>query len=74
MSKQILVSWLGITDLKAAKQLPQPTTETIGNGPILGALTTLRFDELHLLHDQEDSKVKGYLEWLAGHTDIKVVA
>ncbi|MGR8940680.1 MAG: sigma 54-interacting transcriptional regulator [Gammaproteobacteria bacterium] len=73
MSKQILVSWLGITDLKAANQHPQQTTGTIENGPILGALTTLRYDELHLLHDQEDAKAKGYLDWLAGHTNIKAI-
>jgi transcriptional regulator with PAS, ATPase and Fis domain len=73
MSKQILISWLGITDLKAAKQLPLQMGEAIENGPILGALIKLRFDELHLLHDQDDAKAEGYIKWLTERTGITAI-
>jgi transcriptional regulator with PAS, ATPase and Fis domain len=72
MAKHILLSWLGITDLKAADQLPT-TGEPIGDGPILGALKNLRFDELHLLHDQDPVKTVAYTHWLAEHSAINVV-
>lgn len=55
MGKKILISWLGITDLKAAGQIPSRPDEIIADGPILGALKTLAFDELHLIHEQEQS-------------------
>lgn len=73
MSKKILISWLGIADLRAAGQIPSRPDETIGDGPILGALNKLTFDELHLLHDQEKSKADAYIDWLAEHTNIIVV-
>jgi len=74
MSKQILLSWLGIADLKAAGLLPNNTGEPIGDGPILGALKNLSFDELHLLHDQDPQKVTAYLDWLTQFNSIKIVS
>jgi transcriptional regulator with PAS, ATPase and Fis domain len=74
MSKQILLSWLGIADLKAACLLPNNAREPIGDGPILGALKNLSFDELHLLHDQDPQKVAGYLDWLTQSNTIKTVS
>ncbi len=73
MSKQILVSWLGITDLKAAGQVSLRPNEEIGDGPILGALNNLSFDELHLIHEQEKTKLDAYIAWLTDHIDIKVI-
>ena len=52
--KQILISWLGITDLKAGGQISTRFDEIVGEGPILGALKKIMFAELHLLHDQEN--------------------
>lgn len=74
MSKQILLSWLGIADLKAASLLPNNDREPIGDGPILGALKNLSFDELHLLHDQDQQKVTAYLDWLTQSNTIKAVS
>jgi transcriptional regulator with PAS, ATPase and Fis domain len=74
MSKQILLSWLGIADLKAAGLLPNNAEETIGDGPILGALRNLSFVELHLLHDQDPQKVTAYLAWLTQINAIKIVS
>ncbi len=73
MSKTLLVSWVGIADLKAAGQFPVQQDEFIADGPILGALKTLAFDELHLLYDQEPTKVDAYIKWLSHYTAIKVV-
>lgn len=73
MSKKILISWLGITDLKAAGQIPSRPDEIIGEGPILGALKTLAFDELHLINDQEQSKVDAYVSWLSTFFTIKIL-
>ncbi|MDX8126448.1 sigma 54-interacting transcriptional regulator [Methylomonas sp. OY6] len=74
MSKQILLSWLGIADLKAAGLLPNNAEEPIGDGPILGALKTLSFDELHLLHNQAPQKVAAYLDWLTQINTIKILS
>jgi transcriptional regulator with PAS, ATPase and Fis domain len=74
MGKKILISWLGITDLKAAGQIPSISDEIIGDGPILGALKTLVFDELHLIHEQEQAKADAYINWLAEHATLKVVS
>jgi len=73
MGKKILISWLGITDLKAAGQIPSQAGEIIGDGPLLGALKTLAFDELHLIHDQEQAKADGYIDWLSRYAAIKTV-
>jgi hypothetical protein len=72
LGKKILISWLGITDLKASGQIPSRTDEIVGEGPILGALNNLTFDELHLLHDQENSKTDAYIDWLSEHVNIKM--
>jgi transcriptional regulator with PAS, ATPase and Fis domain len=74
MNKQVLLSWLGIADLKAAGLLPNNAAEPIGDGPILGALKNLSFDELHLLHDQDPQKVTAYLDWLTQFNSIKIVS
>ena len=72
MGKKILISWLGTTDLKAANQIPSRPDEIIDEGPILGAIKTLTFDELHILHDQQQTKADAYARWLAGLLVIKV--
>jgi transcriptional regulator with PAS, ATPase and Fis domain len=73
MGKKLLISWLGMTDLKAAGQPPCRADEAIGDGPILGALKTLHFHELHLLHEQAKPLATAYMTWLADHTGIKVI-
>lgn len=73
MDKKILLSWLGVTDLKAAGQIPTRPDEAMSDGPILSALKTLQFDELHLLHDQAKPLATAYMSWLAGHSGIKVI-
>lgn len=71
MSKKILLSWLGTADLKAAGVLSSGTEEAISDGPILGALKSLSFSELHLLHNQDKQKTAIYTDWLAQFSNIK---
>lgn len=73
MGKKVLVSWLGITDLKAAGQIPSRADEIVGDGPILGALKNLTFEELHLLHDQDKAKADAYMAWLSKYVNVKVL-
>jgi len=68
------LSWLGIADLKAAGLISGNTSEPIGDGPILGALKNLSFDELHLLHDHNQQKATAYINWLAQFNSIKVAS
>ncbi len=72
--KKILISWLGNTDLKSAAQMPLRPEEEVGDGPILGALKSLSFTEIHLLHDQNQTpeQVNGFINWLTGQTPIVV--
>ncbi|WKJ88527.1 sigma-54 dependent transcriptional regulator [Methylomonas montana] len=72
MNTNILLSWLGITDLNAAGLLLDSSQTPIGDGPISGALKNLSFDELHLLHDQDPQQVHAYVDWLSQHSGIKV--
>lgn len=74
IGKKTLISWLGNTDLKAAGQMILRPKEEVGDGPILGALKSLSFTELHLLHDQNQTteQVNGFISWLANHTSIAV--
>jgi transcriptional regulator with PAS, ATPase and Fis domain len=73
MNKNILLSWLGITDLKAAGQITSRPDESIGDGPILGALKTLHFDELHILYNQESAIADAFKDWLVQHIKINTV-
>lgn len=55
----ILLTWLGNTDLRAS-EAQDPAVE----GPILGAVNALSFDEVHLLSDHEVSVSNAYVKWL----------
>ncbi len=68
-----MISWLGMADLKAAGQLPSRPEEAVGDGPILGALKTLKFDELHLLCNQDQYQSDAFSSWLKQNISIKVI-
>jgi DNA-binding NtrC family response regulator len=65
--KNILVSWLGKADLRAAAG-----SEQVGLGPIAQALRTGRFSRLELLCDCAAAEASAYLDWLRAQsgTDI----
>jgi transcriptional regulator with PAS, ATPase and Fis domain len=65
--KTILISWIGVADLKAASD-----DKLIGPGPIKRAIDTLNFDEIVLLSDQTDQKNNAYKKWLGEKTSSPI--
>jgi len=63
----ILLAWLGNTDLRAAE-----SHDTSEIGPILGAVKAMHFDTVHLLSDQPASKSRAYAKWLEAQTNTSV--
>ncbi len=64
----ILVTWLGITDLRAATS--KPDTE---RGPVLGAVKAYTFECVHLLSDHSLEKTRAYASWLRDQGQVLVV-
>jgi len=56
---EILISWIGHTDLRA----PEEEGE-VGAGPVAQALEARRFDDAYLLEDHEVGAVRRYQAWL----------
>ena len=61
--KDILICWIGNTDLRAPEE-----ASVIGLGPIAQALDSRPFDEAVLISNYPEAKVKPYLRWLQGRT------
>ena len=57
--ENVLISWLGHTDLRAVEE-----SEHVGLGPVAQALQTGRFSRLELICDYKPDKVAPYLLWL----------
>ena len=66
--KDILISWLGRTDLRAVTESDQ-----VGIGPIAQALGTGRFSRLELLCDCTPGESETYLDWLRPQTDAQII-
>lgn len=65
--KQLLLAWIGITDLKAAQGDQQ-----VGLGPIGQAITNRSFDKLVLLSNFSKSENSIYLKWLEKQTGTPI--
>jgi DNA-binding NtrC family response regulator len=65
--RNVLVAWLGKTDLRAPTE-----SESVGQGPIAQALASRDFHEAFLLSDYDDKLVQPYLKWLRGRTKTRV--
>ena len=63
----ILLTWLGNTDLRASE-----SSAIDGLGPILSALRSLRFAEVHLLSDYSRQKTVAYAKCLSEQGQIPV--
>lgn len=57
--RQILVAWIGKTDLRAPSE-----SEQIGLGPIAQSLLWKKFDALELLCDSSGDDISSYCAWL----------
>jgi transcriptional regulator with PAS, ATPase and Fis domain len=62
--KNILISWIGFTDLRAPTE-----TEEIGLGPVAQALRSQVFDEAVLISDHAQDITIRYVNWLNSKTD-----
>src|SRR5689334_25124004 len=65
--RQVLVTWVGRTDLRAPAE-----TDEVGVGPIAQALDARRFDEAYLVTDYPESKVKPFVQWLKGRSQTRL--
>jgi hypothetical protein len=59
--KNILISWIGRTDLRAVTE-----GDSVGLGPIVQAIRAVSFDQVLLLNNFPATEVKPYLRWLYG--------
>jgi len=59
--KNILISWVGRTDLTAAT-----SSTTVGLGPIAQAVKSCSFDRIVLISDYPENDVHSYTRWLQG--------
>ena len=64
----VLVTWVGRTDLRAAAGDPE-----VGLGPLGQAVDCGRFDEFHLLCNYPQKDMDAYLKWLRKRTRCHVV-
>lgn len=66
MSTKTLISWIGITDLKASRGELRT-----GVGPIANAVSKREFEEIHLLSDHKPSDAKSFVKWLKQESGIE---
>ncbi|MBI4851547.1 MAG: hypothetical protein HY819_07120 [Acidobacteria bacterium] len=64
---KILISWIGMTDLKAAKGV-----ESVGIGPIAQAVIGHFFDKIVLISNYSEAENNAYISWLKTKTNIKI--
>jgi len=66
--KEILICWIGFTDLKASAG-----KEDVGLGPIAQAATSMSFDEIRLISDRPESEDAAYIKWLNSKCASKII-
>ena len=65
--KKILISWIGMTDLKASTGF-----KGVGIGPIAQAVTNRLFDKVVLISNYSDIENNAYINWLKTKTDVEI--
>lgn len=65
MASEVLLAWIGMTDLKVARA---ELGESLG--PIGQAVTKRTFSGIHLLSDHDRKADASYLKWLSTKTDV----
>ena len=66
---QILICWLGATDLKASSE-----NEKVGLGPIAQAVKARGYDEIVLISNYGKDRSSKYIKWLHEKTPAKITA
>lgn len=64
---ELLICWLGATDLKASSG-----NEKVGLGPIAQAATARTYDEIALISDYGKDRTPAYIKWLQGKTPAQI--
>jgi len=67
MHADILVSWIGRTDLRAASG-----AENAGPGPIAQAADAHAYEAIHLLSDFDAVDAKNFVKWLTPQVRAKI--
>lgn len=67
MMKKILISWIGMTDLKASGGL-----ESVGIGPIAQAVTNRLFNKVVLISNYSEQENTSYINWLKTKTNVAI--
>lgn len=65
--KKILISWIGMTDLKASRGL-----ESVGIGPIAQAVANRLFDKIVLISNYSQEENTSYINWLKTKTNVAI--
>ena len=65
--KKILISWIGMTDLKASKGF-----EGVGIGPIAQAVTNRLFDKVVLISNYSEVENVNYINWLKTKIGVEI--
>ena len=65
--KNILTSWIGLTDLKASNGIPD-----VGMGPIAQAVTSRAYDEVCLISDLKKEEAESYVGWISKKTKAPI--
>lgn len=63
----VLVTWVGLTDLRASEG-----DSTAGVGPIAQGVAAFAFDEVHLLSDGDGARSTAFVAWLGGRTAAQI--
>jgi len=66
--KQILISWVGRTDLQAADGKPEA-----GDGPVGQAVQKIDFDEVNLLCNYAKSDSDKYIKWVKRKSKARII-
>ncbi len=66
--KNILITWVGHTDLRAPKESDQ-----VGLGPIAQAVQAREYDKVVLIADCPEKDLKLYIDWLNTHTSSSII-
>jgi transcriptional regulator with PAS, ATPase and Fis domain len=67
MANDLLVAWIGRTDIRAASGDPEA-----GPGPIGHAVCAGRYQAIHLISDFSASDTKTFIKWIAPQTEAKI--
>jgi transcriptional regulator with PAS, ATPase and Fis domain len=67
MANDLLVAWIGRTDIRAASGDPEA-----GPGPIAQAVCAGRYQAIHLISDFSAGDTKTFIKWIAPQTEAKI--